>query len=78
MMFAVPSTRRSARPSKSGAALASQRHVLVLLSTYRLTSPYGMHQTMDPTLEGVNLITDNPWIPTRGGPRETASARLTG
>jgi hypothetical protein len=26
-----------------------------------------MRQNMDPTLECVYPITDNPWIPTRGG-----------
>jgi hypothetical protein len=47
--------------------LATYLTNLGALSTYRLTSPYGMRQNMDPTLEGVDPITDNLWISTRGG-----------
>jgi hypothetical protein len=49
------------------APLATYLINLGVLSTYRLTSPYGMHQNMDPMLEGVDPPTDNPWIPTRRG-----------
>jgi hypothetical protein len=47
--------------------LATYLTNLGALFTYRLMSPYGMRQNIDPTLEGVDPITDNPWIPTRGG-----------
>jgi hypothetical protein len=36
-------------------------------STYRLASPYGLRQDLDPLAEGVGPTTDNPWLPTRGG-----------
>jgi hypothetical protein len=49
------------------APLATDLTNLCALSTYHLTSPFGMRQNMDPTLEGVDPITNNPWIPTRGG-----------
>jgi hypothetical protein len=37
------------------------------MSSYRLTSPYGMRKNLDPAVEGVDAETDNPWIPGRGG-----------
>jgi hypothetical protein len=36
-------------------------------STYRLASPYGLRQDLDPLAAGVDPTTDNPWLPTRGG-----------
>jgi hypothetical protein len=37
------------------------------MSSYRPTSPYGMRKNLNPTVEGVDAGTENPWIPGRGG-----------
>jgi hypothetical protein len=47
--------------------LATYLTNLGALSFYRLSSPYGLRANLDPSAEGVNPTTDNPWIPTRGG-----------
>jgi hypothetical protein len=70
-----PTWRLTCQPRTSGGALIpqSERDIVLYLtnlgamSSYRLTSPYGMRKNLDPTVEGVDAGTDNPWIPDRGG-----------
>jgi hypothetical protein len=45
--------------------LASYLINLGALSSYHLSSPYGLRANLDPSAEGVNPATDNPWISTR-------------
>ena len=49
------------------APLATYLTNLAALSSYRLTSPYGMRKNLDPLAEGVDPRTDCPWFPSRGG-----------
>jgi hypothetical protein len=56
--------------------LATYLTNLGALSTYRLTSFYKMRQNMDPTLEGVDPITDSLWFCTRGGTQDDPLSTL--